>query len=431
MLTKRFFSKVIRSKTVYKQQRRNLNIGFWSHVEMGPPDPILGVTEAFNKDTNPKKINLGVGAYRDDEGKPFVLPSVRKAEKKIYDSGVNHEYAGILGVPDFVKSAQKLLFGENHEVLKSKRVVSSQTLSGTGALRVGADFCHRFLENKKDFYMPDPTWANHIPIFKDAGFTPQKYSYYDPKTIALNFNGLVNNLKSLPEKSNILFHVCAHNPTGIDPTKQQWDSLSSVCKDKQHFVFFDSAYQGFASGDVKSDVYPVLKFIDDGHQPIICQSYAKNFGLYGERTGAIHIVTNDTKKKDEVESQLKILIRPMYSNPPIYGARIVSTILSDPELTAQWHSEVKLMADRIIGMRKALVENLKKVGSKLNWNHITDQIGMFCFTGLSPAEVDRLSKEFSVYLVRSGRISMAGVTSHNVEYLAKAIHEVTKNKEQK
>eukprot|EP01120_Amphizonella_sp_Union-15-10_P014534 TRINITY_DN706_c0_g1_i1.p1 TRINITY_DN706_c0_g1~~TRINITY_DN706_c0_g1_i1.p1 ORF type:complete len:430 (-),score=77.71 TRINITY_DN706_c0_g1_i1:52-1341(-) len=405
---------------------RYLNIGFWDKVEMGPADPILGISEKFNKDQNPKKINLGVGAYRDDQGKPYVLPSVREAEKRIYEAKLNHEYAGILGVPEFVKVSQSLLFGEGAEVLGSQKVCSAQALSGTGALRVGADFCKRFLQNNKDFYVPDPTWANHIPLLADAGFNVKTYSYYDSKNIGLDFDNLIKDLKEIPKNSNILLHVCAHNPTGVDPSPQQWDHISQICKDKEHFVFFDSAYQGFASGDTEKDVYAVRKFISDGHTPIIATSFAKNFGLYGERAGALHIVAPTSTKKEEVDSQLKILIRPQYSNPPIYGARLVSTILQDNALKHQWKQEVAGMANRIITMRQLLVDYLKKNGSQKNWSHITSQIGMFCFSGLKPEQVDKLASQYSIYLVRSGRISIAGITSHNVEYLANAIHEVTK-----
>eukprot|EP01120_Amphizonella_sp_Union-15-10_P017527 TRINITY_DN975_c0_g1_i1.p1 TRINITY_DN975_c0_g1~~TRINITY_DN975_c0_g1_i1.p1 ORF type:complete len:440 (-),score=88.16 TRINITY_DN975_c0_g1_i1:71-1360(-) len=427
MFSSRVFS---RSKNLAKPSylifSRSLT-NFWGNVEMGPPDPILGITERYNKDPNPKKINLGVGAYRDDEGKPYILNSVQEAERRIFKENLNHEYAGILGVPEFVKASQKLLFGENSENLL-KRVSSAQALSGTGALRIGADFCKRFLYSNKDFYVPDPTWANHIPLFKDAGFNVKKYLYYDEEKISLDWLGIVNHLTVLPERSNILFHVCAHNPTGVDPNPKQWSEISKICLERNHLVLFDSAYQGFASGDPEKDAYPVRKFISDGHNPIICSSFAKNFGLYGERVGAIHVVCESEEKKEQIESQLKILIRPIYSNPPIFGARIVAKILNDPELSDQWKEEVSGMARRIIDMRKALVDNLRTIGSRRNWSHINRQIGMFCYSGLSPEQVDRLANEFSIYLVRTGRISMAGITSDNVEYLARAIHEVTSQK---
>jgi len=273
-------------------------------------------------------------------------------------------------------------------------------------------------------YMPNPTWANHIPIFKDAGFNVQTYRYYDGKG-GLNFNDMKTDVGNAPQNSIFLFHVCAHNPTGIDPNAQQWKELSKICRDKQHIVFFDAAYQGFATGNVDDDAFPVRHFIKEGHKPIVCQSFAKNFGLYGERVGAVHFVGNSSTQKNEIDSQLKIIIRPMYSNPPVYGAKIVGTILNDKELTALWYKEVKLMAERIITCRTNLVKELKKVGSTKNWKHISDQIGMFCYSGLSPEQVERLKNEFHIYMTKDGRISMAGVNSKNITYLAQSIKAVS------
>jgi aspartate aminotransferase len=405
-------------------------VSAWSKVEKGPEDPILGVTVAFNKDTHPKKINLGVGAYRDDAGKPFILGCVREAENRIREKNMDHEYAPIGGVPALAKTAQELALGADHPALKDKRVVTIQALSGTGALRVGADFMMRHInlpgDTRKTVWLPDPTWGNHIPLYKDAGFGVKYYKYYDPKTCGLDYEGMKNDVKNMPKNSLVLFHACAHNPTGVDPNTQQWKELSQICKDRDHFVFFDLAYQGFASGDPDKDVQAVRTFISDGHDVGIAQSFAKNFGLYGERVGALTFLTANSKEAEAVESQLKILVRPQYSNPPITGARIVSTILQDSQLTAQWRKEVKVMADRIIGMRTQLVDYLKAAGSKRDWSHITKQIGMFCYSGLTPEQVDRLANEFHIYLTRNGRISMAGVTSGNVQYLAQSIYEVTK-----
>jgi len=297
-------------------------------------------------------------------------------------------------------------------------------LSGTGALRVAGQFMKRFLPNE-NIYFPDPTWGNHKPIMTDSGFKLSTYKYYDGKG-GLNFQGMKDDLSNAPSKSLILLHTCAHNPTGVDPTNSQWRELSKLCMDKNHFLLFDTAYQGFASGDPTKDIFGLRTFIDDGHNPIVCQSFAKNFGLYGERIGGLHIVAANKDERDRVLSQLLILVRPMYSNPPVHGARIVSTILQDPELTKEWYREVKLMADRIISMRQLLVKNLKEVGSKHDWSHITNQIGMFCFTGLKPDHVEALTKDHHIYLTKDGRISMAGVTSDRVNYLAQAIHAVTK-----
>ncbi|KAF2359213.1 Aminotransferase class I/classII [Trinorchestia longiramus] len=397
----------------------------WSNVEMGPPDAILGVTEAFKKDSNPNKINLGVGAYRDDNNKPFVLPSVRKAEAIISSKALDKEYAPISGSAEFCKAAISLAFGDGSSVLQEGRNVTVQGISGTGSLRIGSAFLAKFLPNKT-VWLPSPTWGNHVPIFKHVGMEVKQYRYYDPKTCGLDFNGTIEDFKNLPEGSLVLLHACAHNPTGVDPNPEQWQAMSEVLKSKKALLFFDMAYQGFASGSVDKDAFAVRKFLDDGHNILLAQSFAKNMGLYGERAGAFSVVCTDKDEAARVMSQIKILIRPMYSNPPINGARIVSTILGDAALRSEWLKDVKGMADRIISMRTQLRTNLEKEGSTRNWNHITDQIGMFCFTGMTPPQVEKLTKDFSVYLTKDGRISMAGVTSANVAYLAKGMHAVTK-----
>jgi len=413
------------------QQIRNVSsVHFWVRVEKGPEDPILGVNVAFNKDTDASKVNLGVGAYRDDNGKPFILPCVREAENRIRAQNMDHEYLPIVGLPALNKASQELIFGADSPEVKEKKIVTLQALSGTGALRVGSDFLKKFLnmplETRDYMFLPDPTWNNHIPLFKDSGYRQKIYKYYNPQTCGLNWEGMRDDIRNAPKNSIFLFHACAHNPTGVDPSIEQWKELSKICKDQQHFVFFDLAYQGFASGDPERDAEAVRIFVKDGHKVAVAQSYAKNFGLYGERVGTISFVCENVQEAEAIESQLKILVRPMYSNPPITGARIVSTILTDPELTKQWRKDVKLMADRIIGMREKLVSSLKAAGSTRDWSHITKQIGMFCFTGLTPEEVDKLSNDHHIYLTKNGRISVAGMNSGNVDYIAKSIHAVTK-----
>lgn len=399
---------------------------WWSHVEMGPPDAILGVTEAYKRDTNPKKINLGVGAYRDDNGKPYVLPSVLKAEEKITQKALDKEYAPISGNVDFCKLSISLALGDDSPQLAEGLNATVQGISGTGSLRIGGAFLNKFFPHNKELFLPTPTWGNHIPIFQHSGLKVNKYRYYDPPTCGFDFKGACEDISKIPEKSIILLHSCAHNPTGVDPKPEQWKELSAIIKKKKLFPFFDMAYQGFASGDVARDAFAVRLFLKEGHQLVLSQSFAKNMGLYGERAGAFTLIASSKEEAARALSQIKILIRPMYSNPPIHGARIVTEILGDSTLKAQWLQEVKGMADRIISMRTTLQENLAKQGSTKNWSHITDQIGMFCFTGLQPPQVERLTKEFSIYLTKDGRISMAGVTTKNVEYLAHSIHEVTK-----
>lgn len=398
----------------------------WSNVPQGPPDAILGITEAFKADSFPQKINLGVGAYRDDAGKPYVLPSVREAEDNIVAQRLNKEYAGITGVPEFTKGAAQLAYGADNAVLG--RLAITQSISGTGALRIGAAFIERFYPggaNKpKNIYIPTPSWANHAAVFKDAGLTVQKYRYYDPKTIGLDFEGLLADVRAAPAGSVFLFHACAHNPTGVDPTPEQWKQIEEAVRTAGHSVFFDMAYQGFASGDADRDAFAVRYFVEKGHQPVLAQSFAKNMGLYGERVGAFSVVCADAAEVKRVDSQIKILVRPMYSNPPVHGARVAATILASPTLRAQWLQEVKGMADRIISMRALLRKNLEDLGSKHDWSHITKQIGMFAYTGLTPEQMDALAKEHSVYATRDGRISVAGITSGNVGRLAESIFKV-------
>jgi len=397
---------------------------------MGPPDPILGLNDAFNKDTDPKKVNLGVGAYRDDNGKPWMLPSVVEAEKRLLEKGWNgakqKEYAGIVGIKEFNDASIKFAYGADSPVIKENRIAAAQVLSGTGGGRLAFEFYARFLGKGTTVYMPDPTWANHLPMAKDAGLNLGTYRYYDKKTIGLDFAGMCEDIKNAKDGSVFMLHACAHNPTGVDPTLEQWKELSALMKKKNHVVFFDSAYQGFASGDAEKDAASMRIFVKDGHDIAVAQSFAKNFGLYGERIGCFSMVGQTAEEADRLLSQIKILIRPMYSNPPIHGARIVATILNDPVLNKQWYAECKSMADRIIVMRDSLKAALAKEGSTRNWDHITSQIGMFCFSGMTPEQVDRLRTEYHIYMTKNGRISMAGVTSKNVGYLAQAMHQVTK-----
>ncbi|CAI5454993.1 unnamed protein product [Caenorhabditis angaria] len=412
-VSKKVFTTAVRGKS------------WWTHVEMGPPDAILGVTEAFKADKNPKKINLGVGAYRDDQGKPFVLPSVKEAERQVIAANLDKEYAGIVGLPEFTKLSAKLALGENSEVIKNNRIFTTQSISGTGALRIGAEFLAKYAKTKV-IYQPTPTWGNHVPIFKFTGVDVKNYRYYDKSTCGFDEAGALQDIAAIPEGSIILLHACAHNPTGVDPSKDQWKKISEIVKKRNLFVFFDMAYQGFASGNVDNDAFAVRYFLEQGHNIVLAQSFAKNMGLYGERVGAFSVVTSDADEAARVASQVKILIRPLYSNPPVHGARIASRILADPALNQQWLGDVKLMADRIISMRTQLKSLLAKEGSTRNWEHITNQIGMFCFTGINPQQVEKLIKEHSIYLTKDGRISVAGISSNNVGYLAHALHQVTK-----
>jgi len=393
-------------------------------VPTAPVDPILGITQAYNADTSPNKVNLGVGAYRDDNGKPYVLKVVRKVEQQLVNNpNIDKEYIPIDGLPDFVKLTSKLILGDNSPALKEGRVVTAQSLSGTGALRIGTAFIKQFFPQNTTVLLSNPTWANHQSIMNHAGVPFKLYRYWSDKTKSLDFEGLIEDLNAAPEGSVVLLHVCAHNPTGVDPTKEQWQKIANVMQSKKLFPFFDCAYQGFATGDLDGDAYAVRLFVERGFELFVTQSYAKNIGLYGERIGAFNIVLNSTKNVEAVRSQVKVIIRAMYSSPPAWGARIVATVLGNTELFNEWVQELKMMSHRIKEMRQALYNRLKENGTPGNWNHIVDQIGMFSYTGLNAAQCDILTKKYHVYLVSNGRVSMAGFNSKNFNYVADAIKD--------
>merc|ERR1712018_734131 len=386
-----------------------------------------GTAKLLNSQSVTAPLGARAGSYFwGMPSKPFVLPSVRKAEEKILTSLMNKEYAAIGGEPEYGRLSANLAFGDGNAIVREGRNVTVQCISGTGSLRVGANFLSTWFPGNKTIYLPKPSWGNHTPIFKHAGLKVASYGYYDPKTCGLDFAAACEDIKKIPENSIILLHACAHNPTGVDPRPEQWKELSALVKERKLYAFFDMAYQGFASGDVDADAFAVRQFLEDGHNICLAQSYAKNMGLYGERAGAFTVVCQDKEEAARVMSQIKILIRPLYSSPPIHGARLVTAVLSDPALRAEWLQDVKGMADRIISMRSRLKEGLKREGSTHNWEHITDQIGMFCFTGMKPEQVEQISSKHSVYLTKDGRISIAGISSTNVDYLAHAIHDVTK-----
>jgi aspartate aminotransferase, mitochondrial len=299
-----------------------------------------------------------------------------------------------------------------------------QALSGTGGLRVFGELIRK--HGHTMIYVPNPTWGNHIPIFQNSGLEVRKYRYYDATNSSLDFDGLITDIKNVPDGACILLHACAHNPTGMDPTLEQWKQISEICKAKKLLPFFDSAYQGFASGNAETDAAALRMFVDDGHMLATVQSFSKNFGLYGHRIGTLSIVASNPDEASRVVSQMKTVIRPMYSNPPRHGARIVSTVLHDPELTKEFIEQCKGMADRINHMRTVLRTNLEDLGSKRSWDHITRQIGMFAYSGLSKEQVLQMRDKHHIYCTLDGRISMAGVTSGNVEYIANAIHDVSK-----
>ncbi|WVQ95392.1 hypothetical protein IAU59_002489 [Kwoniella sp. CBS 9459] len=399
---------------------------FWSTVPQGPPDPILGVTDAFKKDKAPNKVNLGVGAYRDEDGKPYVLESVLKAEDILHQKKLDKEYLPITGEAEFVKLAAELAYGKDSKPLQEGKLAVAQSVSGTGALRIASGFLAAHYSGPKTVYLPDPTWGNHVPIFENVGIKVQRYRYFDKKTVGLDFNGMKEDIKNAEPGSIILLHACAQNPTGIDPTQEQWKELSELLKAKKHLALFDMAYQGFASGDIIRDAYAPRFFVEQGHQIILCQSFAKNLGLYAERAGTFSMVVSSTEEKERVLSQVKRIIRPLYSSPPIHGAQLVATILGSPELYEQWLGEVKKMADRIIAMRERLYNLLVELKTPGEWGHIKSQIGMFSFTGISAEQVKALADHAHVYMTKDGRISMAGLNEHNIQYFAESLSKVVK-----
>jgi len=399
---------------------------FWTDVPQGPPDPILGVTDAFKKDTSKTKVNLGVGAYRDEDGKPWVLESVHKAEDILHKQRNDKEYLPIEGNADFIRLASELAYGKDSKPLKEGRVAVAQSISGTGALRIATTFLSQYHKGPKEVYLPDPTWGNHLPVVEQTGMKVVRYRYFDKKTVGLDFEGMKEDIKKAKSGSIILLHACAQNPTGIDPTKDQWIELEKLVSECKHLPLFDMAYQGFASGDLNRDAFAPRYFVEKGHQILLCQSFAKNLGLYGERAGTFSMVCSSTEEKTRVLSQVKRVIRPLYSSPPMHGAQLVATILGTPELYELWLSEVKMMAERIIKMRDVLYDALVKLDTPGDWGHIKSQIGMFSFTGMTAEQVGDLAEFAHVYLTKDGRISMAGLNDHNVQYFAESMSKAVK-----
>lgn len=356
---------------------------FFQNVPLSPPDPVFGLQASYEKDSDSKKMNLGVGAYRDENGRPWVLPVVKKAKEIILnDSSLNHEYLSIGGIKEYCDLAASLMLGKDWYNANKSNVACLQSLSGTGALRIAAEFVAKFLKGTV-VYISNPSWGNHKTIFSTAGLECREYRYWDGKNLSLDLNGLVEDLENAPEKSLIILHACAHNPTGVDPTQDQWKKIAEVIKKKNHIPLFDSAYQGFASGDLDKDAFAVRHFVNSGFEIILCQSFAKNFGLYSERTGLLSFVTKDSTKADSVRSQINLLARASYSNPPKFGALIVLTVLKNEKLYQEWTENLKTMSGRIIQMRKRLYDELVKRGTSGTWEHIVNQIGMFSFTGLN------------------------------------------------
>jgi aromatic-amino-acid transaminase len=391
-------------------------------VEMAPRDPILGLNEQFAADTNPNKVNLGVGVYFDANGKLPLLACVQAAEKAMTDAPKARGYLPIDGIAAYDQAVQGLVFGADSAVVKAKRVATVQALGGTGGLKVGADFIKRLSPGAK-VLISDPSWENHRALFTNAGFTVESYPYYDAATRGVRFADMLAALNAAPAGTVVVLHACCHNPTGCDISPAQWDQVVAACQARALVPFLDMAYQGFGSG-LAEDGAVVQQFLASGQDFFVSTSFSKSFSLYGERVGALSVVCSSAEEATRVLSQLKIVIRTNYSNPPTHGAQVVATVLSTPALRQQWEDELAGMRQRIKAMRKLLVEKLQAAGVKGDLGYITAQRGMFSYSGLSAAQMQRLRSEFGVYGVDSGRICVAALNDKNIEQVAASIAKV-------
>lgn len=398
-------------------------------VPTAPPDAILGLTTQFRADASPHKVNLGVGAYRTGDGLPYVLPVVRRVESTLAsDPSSNHEYLPQDGLSSFCALSAQLIFGVDSPALVAQRVVTVQALSGSGALSLAFTFVKRNISENVVVYVPDPTWPNHNGIVKSCGLEPPRmYRYFDKNTGGVDYKGMIEDLGNAPKGAIVLLHPCAHNPTGADPSEEEWYGIRDVITKRQLIPFFDCAYQGFASGDLERDAFAVRLFTSQpGLEMFVSQSYAKNLGLYGERVGALSIVFSEgtsTSTLSAVRSQLKVIARTMYSSPPVHGAKIVTEILSSPQLYDEWKNDLRKMSARISTMRTMLRKRLEENGCPGTWEHITQQIGMFSYTRLTKEQVLYMREKSHVYMTNNGRMSMAGLTDDSVEYVADAMRD--------
>ena len=391
-------------------------------IEMAPKDPILGVTEAYVADQNPKKVNLGVGVYTDENGKVPVLQCVRTAEKKLGENATPRNYLPIDGIAAYDLAVQETLFGKDTPAVKDGRIVTVQTLGGTGGLKVGGDFLKRFNPGA-DIYISDPSWENHRAIFEYAGYTVKTYPYYDAATNGLKFDAMLACFEQLPARAIVLLHACCHNPTGVDLTPAQWEKVIDVVNRRDLVPFLDIAYQGFAEG-LEEDAATIRRFTAECSAVFVSSSFSKSLSLYGERVGALSIVTKSKEEAARTLSQLKRVIRTNYSSPPTTGGQAVAMVLTTPELRQQWDQELGQMRERIKVMRKLLVEKIRELRADFDFNFIIEQRGMFSYSGLTKEQVTRLREKYSIYAIDSGRICVAALNTKNIDYVAQAIAKV-------
>jgi len=397
-------------------------MSLFAAVEMAPRDPILGLNEQFNADPNPAKVNLGVGVYTDENGKLPLLACVKAAEAQMAEAASARGYLPIDGIAAYDKAVQGLVFGEGSPLVAAGRVATVQALGGTGGLKVGADFLKKVNPGAK-VLISDPSWENHRALFTNAGFTVESYPYYDAARLGVNFEGMLAALNSAAAGTIVVLHACCHNPTGYDISNAQWDAVIEAVKARKLVAFLDMAYQGFGDG-ITEDGAVIGRFVQSGIDFFVSTSFSKSFSLYGERVGALSVVCESKEEASRVLSQLKIVIRTNYSNPPTHGAQVVATVLTTPALRAQWEQELAGMRNRIKAMRGALVEKLKAAGVKQDVSFINTQRGMFSYSGLTKPQMERLRSEFGVYGVDSGRICVAALNDKNIGYVAECIAKV-------
>ncbi|MBK5144770.1 aspartate/tyrosine/aromatic aminotransferase [Budviciaceae bacterium BWR-B9] len=391
----------------------------FEHIKAAPADPILGLGELYNAETRPSKINLGIGVYKDETGQTPVLECVKKAEQYLLENEKTKNYLGIAGIPAFATCTQELLFGAGSSIISEKRARTAQAPGGTGALRIAADFIASNTDVKR-VWISNPTWPNHKNIFQAAGLETPEYTYYNAEEHALDFEGMLASLAQAQAGDVVLFHGCCHNPTGIDPTAEQWQKLAELSAERGWLPLFDFAYQGFANG-LEEDAQGLRLFAATHSELIVASSFSKNFGLYNERVGAFTLVAADSETAERSFSQVKSVIRANYSNPPAHGASIVATILSNPTLRATWEQELTDMRQRIHRMRQLFVNTLQEKGAQQDFSFIIQQNGMFSFSGLTQEQVLRLRSDYAIYAVNSGRINVAGMTLDNMAPLCEAI----------
>jgi aspartate/tyrosine/aromatic aminotransferase len=399
-------------------------VGFFENVLLASPDPIFGLNAAFKADPREKKINLSVGVYKTEDLKTPILNCVKKAEAELLTAEKTKEYLPIEGYHDYLDKLGELVFGKTFWAQSKTRIAHEQTIGGTSALRVGGDLLKQ--EKIADtLYLPDPTWPNHRAVFANLGMHIESYPYYDGKKHQLNFEGMCAALNRLPPRTVVLLHACCHNPTGADLSLEEWEKLSTIIRSKRLIPFFDLAYQGFGRS-LEEDVEAVRLFAKEGHEMLLAVSLSKNFSLYAERVGALFVTCESHKIAEHVLSKMKIISRRSFSNPPLHGAGIVATILNSTALRNEWEKELSLMRGRIDTMRKTFSAELMRKAKKTDFSFLQERRGLFCFTGLTEAQVNRLIKEFGIYMPSDGRINVAGLNSENLDYVVDAIIAVLK-----